>query len=110
MSNVIMKRYYLTRTAQHQRYRADSCAMQGAENIGPFETWEGCRLEQQRLNAQVVKPQRKRGRPAKASVRFEMKLDAELHKRLTASAAQTGESLTTVVERVLTEALPTCDV
>lgn len=102
-----MKKYYLSRRTPAHRYRADSCAMMGAENIGPFSTYAEAKAECDRLNALVVKPPRKQGRPAKGGwVRFEMRLSADIHQRLTACAGETGENLTTVAERVLDAGLP----
>ena len=100
------KQYFLSRTNPSQRYRLESAPMQGAEVIGPIPTFAEARAEQKRLNANVVKPPRKRGRPAKDWERFEMKLDVRIHERLTARAADLGEPLTTVAERILDAGLP----
>lgn len=102
-----MKQYYLHRQHPHQRYTLSKTRLHDGENIGPFTTWAEAKAEQKRLNALIVKPPRKQGRPAKGGwVRFEMRLNSEIHKRLTACAVETGENLTTVVERVLDAGLP----
>lgn len=101
-----MKKYFLSRLSPAQRYRLEKAPMQGAEVIGPIPTFAEAKAEQKRLNAKVVKPPRKRGRPAKEWERFEMKLATDIHKRLADRAAELGEPLTTVVERILDAGLP----
>lgn len=100
------KQYFLSRLSPSQRYRLEKAPMQGAEVVGPIPTFAEARAEQKRLNAQVVKPPRKRGRPAKEWERFEMKLEIGIHKRLTARAAELGEHMTAVAERILDAGLP----
>lgn len=95
-------KYYLYRAAPHQRYTLSKTKLHDAENIGPFSTYAEAKAECDRLNALVVKPPRKQGRPAKGGwVRFEMRLNSEIHQRLTACAGETGENLTTAAERIL---------
>lgn len=101
------KKYYLSRLNPGQRYRLEKAPMQGAEVIGPIPTYAEAKAEQERLNAKVVRPPRKkRGRPAKEWERFEMKLEIGIHKRLTARAAELGEHMTAVAERILDAGLP----
>jgi hypothetical protein len=102
-----MKQYFLTRHQPHQKYTLTRFAPSAGENIGPFADHATAKAEQARLNAAIIAPPRRgRGRPAKASVRFEMRMEEGIHNRLTAHAEQTGELLTTVVERALDAALP----
>jgi predicted HicB family RNase H-like nuclease len=90
------KQYYLIRFAPS-----------AGENLGPFADHATAKAKQAELNAEIIAPPRRgRGRPAKKAVRFELRLQEGIHNRLTAHAAQTGELLTTVVERALDAALP----
>lgn len=102
-----MKLYYLHRQHPHQRYILSKTRLHDGENIGPFATWAEAKAECDRLNALVVKPPRKQGRPAKGGwVRFEMRLNSEIHQRLTACAEKAGEDKTAIVERILDVGLP----
>lgn len=102
-----MKLYYLHRQHPHQRYTLSKARLHDAENIGPFSTYSEAKAERNRLNALVVKPPRKQGRPAKGGwVRFEMRLNSGIHERLTAQAVETGEDKTAIVERILDAGLP----
>jgi hypothetical protein len=103
-----MKKYYLYRTDQSSRYSAGLYPMRGSEKIGPFESWDACKAEQAKRNAEI--PRKKKapggGRPAKNHVRCNYRMDAEIHRRLVEFSNLEGITETAAVERILDRNLP----
>ena len=77
--------------------------MKDAENIGPLADYQQAKAMQAELNAAI--PPRKRkpgaGRPGKPHTLHNMKIRADLSARLVKKAAEMGQSVTAIVERLI---------